>query len=345
MTRIAIGFLCGILVALVVGAVAIRCTRQTTDGEDVHAQKVPDAHTKMAEATPVPAPAGGDKPDATKPDANATTSDETAQDAVAIDEDGILHSVFASKELRAQTDEARERIEKAFAEFDRTSGGESAEARLVRVLSSLNPTMLLSAVRDMMRTGDARTRTIALTAIAAIYGDPNSQPSVEMDGIEVSGEADDNEPSPKAGTEAEELDAEIRAKGKALEQEDGGNGDESALRVKLLVESVAAGLADSDNGVKDAAFETMLSLPEEASGILASQILCGDDAALKQQLLATAADSADPYHLQINLQAMSGEDVAARQQAADNLENALGQRFNSAEEAAKWIEANRTKPE
>ena len=341
MTRIAIGFICGVLVALAVGAVFFRLTRPAA-GEGVREQTVPDARGQIAEATSAPR-LESDKADSSEPEEPASRPDETLPDAVVIDEFDILQSLFASEGLRAQADEARERIESAFAEFDASDGGAEAESRLLSTLMSENPTLLLSAVRDMMRTGDVKMQMTALTAISAVYGDPQSPASVEMgDGVEIAGEAND-EPSPKAGTEDEALDAEIRAKSRALEA-DGADGEEAALRIKLLVDSVATGLEGADADVRTAALETALTLPEEASGVLASQILSGDDAALKQSLLAKVGGSADPGHLRIDLQAMSGEDDSARRQAADNLEQALGRRFSSAEEAAAWIDGNLANP-
>ena len=144
MVRIAIGFICGVLAALA-GAIVYHCTRPAAN-EGVHEQTAPGARAQIAEAMPAPA-LENDKPDSIGPDESTPMPDEAAQIAIDSIEAGVLQSLFASDEMREKLDEARAHIEAAFAEFDAANGGAEAESRLVRTLTEMNPTLLLSTDR------------------------------------------------------------------------------------------------------------------------------------------------------------------------------------------------------
>lgn len=268
------------------------------------------------------------------------------RDSIGRIEEGVLKSIALSEEMKSKAKDARDIIERASYEFESSGGSEESEAKFIRTLAGLDSTVFLTAVHDMMRTGTAKTRIMALTAISAIYGDPSSTQAVSMiggDGVGESTIADERSlaagslaPSKKneESNSKRELINEVNAKAALIEN------DESALRIRMLVESVSAGLADGVTDVKDTAYETMLTLPEESLGILASQVLSGGDTELKQRLLTAVRNPIDSISLKINIQALASEDGAARLQAASNLKEAFGKNFSSSEEAAQWIAEN-----
>lgn len=276
----------------------------------------------------------------------SSEADLIEKDSIGRIEEGVLKSIALSEEMKSKANDARDIIERASSEFEKSGGGEEAEAKFIRTLAGLDSTVFLTAVHDMMRTGTAKTRIMALTAISAIYGDPSSTQAVSMiggDGVGESTIADERSlaagslaPSKKneESNSKRELIDELNAKAAVIQN------DESALRIRMLVESVSAGLADGVTDVKDTAYETMLTLPEESLGILASQVLSGGDAELKQRLLTAVRNPIDSISLKINIQALASEDGAARLQAASNLKDAFGQNFSSSEEAAQWIAEN-----
>lgn len=266
--------------------------------------------------------------------AKAQVPDSVAEFGAAVNE-----SVIRTQEMRDAVDSMKKEILAAITEYEKSSADDKSLNKLVNRLSGQNRMAFLATLNEMMRIGDSREKTVALTALSAVYGDPNS-PEQQKDRQIREESAPADVERQVSGSKDPELEAEMRTKNAALESQAAQNDtsrEDEAMKTKLLVETVSSGLQDTDPEVRDAAFETMFSVPDEERGVLAAQILSGDNQPLKEKLLSAIKGSDDPTDIKINLQAMSGDDQGMRQSASDNIEKISGQRFETAEDAAQWL--------
>ena len=119
-----------------------------------------------------------------------------------------------------------------------------------------------------------------------------------------------------------------------------GATEEEARRIHDVVAAVGIGLSDPSESVRQAAYETVRVLNNEEQGVLTAQILSGDDAALKRQLVADTSGSANERDIMMSIGALDNSDAETARAAADNLKNVLGQKFSTQDEALAWWEKN-----
>lgn len=110
------------------------------------------------------------------------------------------------------------------------------------------------------------------------------------------------------------------------------------FRSRVTVVMMTTGLADAAPVVRDAAYETLVGLPDEERAQLLLQLLGNDDAVLKQTLLAETAQTDDEQALTLNFHGLDAAEPEIRQLAADNIKEKTGQTFESSEQAFDWYE-------
>ena len=157
---------------------------------------------------------------------------------------------------------------------------------------------------SLLQDEDAEIRAAALTALGAFGRDGGSEPD-ETEAV----------------------------------SEDGGADETAAdFRRRATVVMMTTGLADADPAVRDAAYETLVGLPDEERAQLSLQLMGNDDAALKLALLAETAQTDDEQSLTLNFHGLDADEPEIRQLAAENLQAKTGQTFESSEQAFDWYE-------
>ena len=202
--------------------------------------------------------------------------------------------------------------------------GETLKAReFMRQLASFRRQTLLNALRGLIRHGTPEQRKNALYALAMAFGE---------------GSRRIRSFSTKEG---EKLDMDKSDLGTISdgEPETGTIEEREAKRSYEIVRAVGEGLNDEDATVKQAAFEAMRALAEEEAGILAQQLLCGDDSSLKQKLLEDVAGSTSDQDLKISIAALENADAKVRQMAEANVKAATGKEMTTQDEAMSWLES------
>ena len=206
----------------------------------------------------------------------------------------------------------RDFIMEEYSRLSRT--GRADDARFLEQLRSCGDRALLATLSDMIRNGStAEEKMGGLFALAAAFGRGNP------------------------------TDGDGASRAIDVSEVDSGNPDEAseveARRIHDVVETEGIGLSDPNE--TESAYETMRTLGGEEQGILTTQILSGDNAGLKRQLVADASGSASERDIMTSIGALDNSDEATARAAADNLKNVLGQTFSTQDDALAWWEKNR----
>ena len=112
--------------------------------------------------------------------------------------------------------------------------------------------------------------------------------------------------------------------------------DDEATRQTIVV--MTAGLTDSDESVRDEAFETLLRLPDSDRHALSLQALGNDDTDIKLALLKLSREPCDEFEFTLNFQALDADEPTVREMASENLQALIGKNFPSTEAAFNWWE-------
>ena len=201
-----------------------------------------------------------------------------------------------------------------------------AVREVLHSLAAYRKQTLLTALRGLVRHGSPEQRRNALYALALSFG---AETSKMRTSVTKSGEM----------TKADDEDLGVIGDGipespDAMERE--------AKRSHDIVCAVADGLEDNDASVRQAAMETMLALESEERGVLAQQVLSGEDADAKRHLLSAISDSEDRQDLMLSIAALGSDDPSVRTLAAANVKAATGQDFRTQDEALEWVESHTT---
>lgn len=181
---------------------------------------------------------------------------------------------------------------------------------------------------SLLQDDDPAVRAGALTALGAFRPPSGETDAAESEVVE-SEAADEAETVDESPTEAGAGGDEVVA----VESESEGD-----FRSRVTVVMMTTGLADAEPVVRDAAYETLVGLPDEERAQLSLQLLGNDDAALKQTLLAETAQTDDEQALTLNFHGLDATEPEIRQLAADNIKEKTGQTFESSEQAFDWYE-------
>lgn len=112
--------------------------------------------------------------------------------------------------------------------------------------------------------------------------------------------------------------------------------DDEATRQTIVV--MTAGLTDSDESVRDAAFATLLRLPAADRRALSLQALGNADVDIKLALLQFSREPCDEFEFTFNFQALDAAEPEVRKAASRNLKELIGRTFPSSEAAFDWWE-------
>lgn len=205
------------------------------------------------------------------------------------------------------------------------AGDEKSVRELMRQLSCFKRPTLMRALQGLIRHGDAEERKNALYALAVAFGagTKRTRTFAAAGGGESFGRDNSD-----FGTISDGIP-------------DTGNAEEQAAQQSHdIISAVGEGLQDDESSVRQAAYETMRALDDEESSVLAQQLLCGDDAALKRQLLSDVAGSSAEQDIKTSIAGLENSDPAVHQQAMANLKAVSGQDLATQEAAFDWLEKN-----
>lgn len=116
---------------------------------------------------------------------------------------------------------------------------------------------------------------------------------------------------------------------------------DAELESSVVMAMMSKGLADSDESVREAAFDTLASLPSDERSALSLQVLGNDDDVLKVALLERQTDSSDETAVTLNFHGLDSDDENVRNLAAENIKQMFGVVFDSAASAFDWWETER----
>jgi hypothetical protein len=194
----------------------------------------------------------------------------------------------------------------------------------LRKLARYRKLTLLNALRGLVRHGNVEQRKNALYALALSFGSGSSK---------------------KRAYYSKDIDAEWTDRDDLGVIADGRGEPDNAAELSAqishdIVCTVEDGLSDEDADVKQVAFDAMLSLEEEERGVLAQQVLSGEDAAMKLQLISSISGSKDHQDVMLSIAALESDDPALRDLAKNNVKMATGQDFATQDEALDWLESH-----
>lgn len=176
----------------------------------------------------------------------------------------------------------------------------------------------------LLQDDDPAVRAGALTALGAFRRADNET----VDGMEPENAADDECVGESSADDETGGDDAVAIEEEAPED----------FRSRVTVVMMTAGLADAEPVVRDAAYETLVGLPDEERAQLSLQLLGNDDTALKQALLAETAQADDEQSLTLNFHGLDADELEVRQLAAENILAKTGQTFESSDQAYDWYE-------
>ena len=193
----------------------------------------------------------------------------------------------------------------------------------LRKLARYRKLTLLNALRGLVRHGDVEQRKDALYALALSFGTGSNRKRAYFS-KDIDAEWTDRD------------DLGVIADGRG---EPSGEAELSAQISHDIVCAFEDGLSDEDADVKQVAFDAMLSLEEEERGVLAQQVLFGEDAEMKRQLMSSIAGSKDHQDVMLSIAGLESDDAELRAIAESNVKMATGQDFTTQDEALDWVES------
>lgn len=202
-------------------------------------------------------------------------------------------------------------------------GDEAAVAEIRHNLAVYRKQTLLNALRGLVRHGTPEQRRNALYALALSFGAGSAKMRTSVS---------------ESGVTTKPDDADLGVVGDGL-PESPDELERQAHRTHDIVCAVGDGLEDNDPSVRQAAFDAMMALESEERGVLAQQILSGENVEMKRRLLAEFSGSEDRQDLMLSISALEDEDPSVRSMAEGNVKSATGQDLKTQDEALAWVES------
>ena len=291
--------------------------------------RIPDAPAKHMSAKPIFRRGKVEDREADKPKEGEVCMMKTADLAGSAVQagDGLVDPEFQPETMK--------QLQTLFEKMERKPESESA---FLHDLSCYRKSAVLAAAKSAMRFGTRAQKAGALFAVGSLFS------SSDQGGRMVGGDSESKQsvapadPGENVSTDGETINRTVTSKEPAKVSEQPMTQEELERQSQSVIGVVSSGLADADADVRSVAFSAMRSLSAEESGVLASQVLCGEDADMKMDLMREAGESSDFNDLRISLMGMGNADQAVRAQAAANLKAASGQDFTTQEQAANWLE-------
>lgn len=223
--------------------------------------------------------------------------------------------------------------------FDKLERNPDAESAFMHELSGYKRSAVLAAARATMRYGSSGQKISALLAVANLFSAEGRSGRMVGGAAESAGTSS---PGEGVSTDGKTIN---KAVDEGVAESMNASGDplteaQEDRQSQEIVGVVSSGLTDANSDVKSMAFSAMRSLPFEESGVLASQILTGDDTAMKVDLMKDLAQSSNPADIRMSVMGMGNPDQEVRSLAAANLKAVSGQDFASEEQAAEWLDQN-----
>lgn len=188
-----------------------------------------------------------------------------------------------------------------------------------------------SGLSDLMVSSDAEGRIAALNVLSILKGEW----CATMD------TADDADANMVVQDEvAQETESSADEEGSAdvarnPESENDGNDD---IEQRAVYTMMTLGLQDESSSVRDAAYETLMTLPEEERAALSLQLMGNGDAALKERLLSSCAGDDSEFARGVSFHGLDAEESSVRALAGENVKSLFGRSFASSDEAFAWYE-------
>lgn len=333
---IGMGLIGGIVLCMILRS-SSAASEQEAESESVRNRQIRDAGRKVASQKddPVKQPSqSAPKKDAKHPK-GAMSSDEFKRYQV---------------EQPSATKATVETMTGLFAQIRKDLEAGNASKSLI-ALSHYRPDVVLTVARQTMRFGTPQDKQDALASIGALFSREKTsaadralvnEPRTEKDEVGSETHRVAGQTGEKAGDAGGDAGAESAG---GTESADGSRAAEPQVneREQLthdLVDVVSAGLEDGDRTTREQAAATILDLPDEEYGVLSSQLVSGDDVALKVSYLGEAAEGGEKRNVATMLQALGDGNSEVRTAATEGLRKLTGQTFTTQEAAAEWWNAN-----
>lgn len=296
-----------------------RDPQPATDSTAPAAESAPDASPPAGPAHPAERTAtAADRPKAgpavpSPSEAPAVLPPPLAENEPPLDESGILP---------LEDDEPDEDDEDDEEDEDDEDEGDSGDATAISKTGGNRP------VPGVSLTGTSETKIGAMKALSRFRsGNGTAAVPPELSGLW--GETGD---AGAGGADNGADDGE--------DPEDDSAEDPEDETFRKTVNLVTAALDDGDPSVREAAFETMTTLPDPEWQVLSLQIMSGDDDALKTRLIDFAKEGRDAFAVTLLMQGLDSDSPGIRAAAGDGLSSLFGLEFESTDAALDWWEEN-----
>ena len=289
-----------------------RCAPRSASGDAGRDAKTGKRQT-VSKSASTAAPSRVRKIPAVTPSSFIDATEDGGAEAIAIEEDTVQRSKYEDEvsAIAAQLADAM------------ASEDEDAMREIARNLAVYRKQTLLNAIRGLVRHGLPEQRRNALYALALSFGSGTSKMRTSVT---------------KNGETTQPDNADLGIVGDGL-SESPGELERQARQTHDIVCAVGDGLEDNNSSVRQAAFETMMSLDDEERGALSQQVLSGENVELKRRLLSEISGSEDKQDLMLSMSALENEDPSVRSLAEANVKAATGQDLKTQDEALEWMES------
>ena len=188
-----------------------------------------------------------------------------------------------------------------------------------------------SGLSELMLSSDAEGRIAALNVLSILKGEW----CATVDNADNVDEAMAIRKDVVKGTESPAEEERCADAAQNLEPIESENDD---IEQRAVYAMMTLGLQDENSSVRDAAYEALITLPEEERSALSLQLMGNGDVTLKERLLSSCAGDDSEFARNVDFHGLDAEEPSVRALAEDNVKRLVGRSFASSDEAFAWYE-------
>jgi len=186
-----------------------------------------------------------------------------------------------------------------------------------------------SGLSELMTSSDVEGRIAALNVLAILKGEWSAT-------VDMADDVDGDIAVQKIAAAETEISADEESD--AARNLESVTSEDDDVEQRAVYAMMTLGLQDESSSVRDAAYETLLALPQEERSALALQLMGNDDVALKERLLSSCAGDDSEFARSVNFHGLDAQEPSVRTLADANVKSLVGRSFATSDEAFAWYE-------